>query len=180
MRARKAFCVCYEDSCPNLDISLACLGCDAYAYIKHDLDVTPEGELKKPHYHVYLEFENAKEFSVIGKELGCGENNVEKVKSTKGCVRYLIHADNPEKAQYDKQNIVSVNLDIEKYLSDYSERSKVVQILGIIYELRADVDADGRIVPHTFGDVVSECCNRNLYDALRRGNSLFLEVWRNG
>lgn len=175
MRARKAFVVCYQDSCPDLEERLGKLSPDSYAYILHNLDVDANGELKKPHYHVYLEFENAREFSVLGEALGCGENNVERVKNTKGCIRYLVHADSPEKAQYNREDIVLCNLDIEKYFRSDTESDKVYKVLSIISELREDEEKH-----HAFGDVVNACCAAGCYDVLRRGQTLYLQVWKNG
>lgn len=69
----------------------------------HDRDINPNGEPKKPHYHVMLMFEGKKSeaqareiFDQIG---GVG---LEKVDSLRGYSRYLCHLDNPEKAQYDQ------------------------------------------------------------------------------
>lgn len=89
----------------------------------HDKDVNPNGEPKKPHYHVLLLFDSVKSEEqareVIAKFGGVG---CEKVNSTRGYARYLCHLDNPEKAQYnttdvkqffgaDYQNIIPNNSD---------------------------------------------------------------------
>jgi hypothetical protein len=75
----------------------------------HDKDTNPTGEPKKPHYHVVLMFEGKKSieqvnelFSLIGG-VGC-----EKVNSIRGYARYLCHLDNPEKAQYNQENVRSL------------------------------------------------------------------------
>lgn len=74
----------------------------------HDKDINPTGEAKKAHYHVVIMFdstktvEQAKEiFDKIGG-VGC-----EKVNSIRGYARYLCHLDNPEKAQYSIDDVVS-------------------------------------------------------------------------
>ena len=174
MRARKAFAVCYPDSTPDIDSALSALSPDAYAYILHDADVDVNAELKKPHYHVYLEFENAREFSVLGSVLGCGENNVEKVKSTRGSIRYLVHADSPEKHQYNISDICVCNLDIDKFFVLDNEAAQVAKILAIIDELKTDSE------PHTFSEVVSRVCSARCYSTFRRGQSIFVNVWRFG
>lgn len=75
----------------------------------HDKDINPTGEAKKAHYHVVIMFdstkttEQAKEiFDKIGG-VGC-----EKVNSIRGYARYLCHLDNPEKAQYSIDDVVSL------------------------------------------------------------------------
>jgi hypothetical protein len=93
----------------------------------HDRDINATGEPKKPHYHVIIMFdsiktkEQAKEiFDLIGG-VGC-----EYVKSLRGYARYLCHLDNPEKAQYKTDQVLSYNgadypsvigLSIDKYKS---------------------------------------------------------------
>lgn len=75
----------------------------------HDKDTNPTGEPKKPHWHVVLMFEGKKSveqvteiFNLIGG-VGC-----EKVNSIRGYSRYLCHLDNPEKAQYNQENVRSL------------------------------------------------------------------------
>lgn len=75
----------------------------------HENDINPTGEKKKEHYHVMLMFdsvktqEQAKEiFDLIGG-VGC-----EIVNSIRGYARYLCHLDNPEKYQYDPEQVKSL------------------------------------------------------------------------
>lgn len=73
----------------------------------HDKDLNPDGELKKPHYHVMLMFDSPKNFEnqikpIFEKIGGVGRENVN---SARGYARYLCHLDNPEKAQYNVNNI---------------------------------------------------------------------------
>lgn len=73
----------------------------------HDKDINANGELKKEHYHVMLMFngvktaEQAQEvFSLIG---GVG---TEAIKCSKAYARYLCHLDNPDKAQYNIDDVM--------------------------------------------------------------------------
>lgn len=72
----------------------------------HDKDINPTGEPKKPHYHVMLMFEGKKSKEqakeVFDKVGGVG---VEVVNSIRGYARYLCHLDNPEKAQYNVDDV---------------------------------------------------------------------------
>lgn len=73
----------------------------------HDMDLTKEGELKKEHYHVMLMFEGVKTDEQV-KELfsQIGGVGVEKINSVKAYARYLCHLDNPDKAQYNPDDVL--------------------------------------------------------------------------
>ena len=75
----------------------------------HCCDTNPNGEPKKPHYHVMVMFDNVKTkeqaiefFNSIGG-VGC-----EVLESPRGMARYLCHLDNPEKAQYSISEVRSL------------------------------------------------------------------------
>ena len=108
-RTRNFTTVVYTDSAPDnwLEI-LANQHIEAFVSPLHDRDVNPDGEQKKPHWHVIVMFENVKTleqarelFALIGG-VGC-----EKVKALRGNARYLCHMDNPEKVQYDPKDVKS-------------------------------------------------------------------------
>ena len=74
----------------------------------HDKDKNPNGEDKKAHFHVMAMYENVKTkeqaqqfFSTFGG-VGC-----EVVNSLRGYARYLCHLDNPEKAQYNPDDVIA-------------------------------------------------------------------------
>lgn len=74
----------------------------------HDKDMNADGTPKKEHYHVMILFDGVKTseqagevFSIIG---GVG---IEPVKSVKAYARYLCHLDNPDKAQYEIEDVIS-------------------------------------------------------------------------
>lgn len=75
----------------------------------HNNDFNPGGEKKKEHYHVILMFDSVKTveqarevFEKIGG-VGC-----EIINSIRGYARYLCHLDNPEKAQYQPDDVTSL------------------------------------------------------------------------
>lgn len=84
----------------------------------HDRDVWTEaderenpahkaGELKKPHYHLICQYEtqvDRKNFLADMKGLN-GSECVKRVQSLRSMVRYLIHADDPDKAQYRQEDV---------------------------------------------------------------------------
>lgn len=77
----------------------------------HDNDIDPTGEKKKPHYHILVEFEGPTTYKNV-KENICdviGATIPKKVESVRGYYRYLTHMDNPDKAQYNPEQIRSFN-----------------------------------------------------------------------
>lgn len=106
-RTRNFATVVYPDSAPEgWQEILSDQHIPAFISPLHDKDVNPTGEAKKPHYHVMIMFENVKTreqaqavFDSIG---GVG---LEVVQSIRSYARYLCHLDNPEKAQYPREQV---------------------------------------------------------------------------
>lgn len=106
-RTRNFATVVYPESAPEgwQDI-LVSQFIPAFISPLHNEDLNPTGEKKKEHYHVILMFDSVKTveqaqevFDLIGG-VGC-----EKVQSIRGYARYLCHLDNPEKAQYQVDDV---------------------------------------------------------------------------
>lgn len=72
----------------------------------HDLDKHDDGTSKKAHYHVQVYFRDAKKVSV-GRKFGKLMNFVgcEVLHNARGYARYLCHLDDPDKAQYNPQDV---------------------------------------------------------------------------
>lgn len=72
----------------------------------HDRDYNPNGEKKKNHWHVVVDFDGKKSFEQI-KEISNSVKacNPIPLDSLFGYVRYFTHMDNPEKAQYSQSDI---------------------------------------------------------------------------
>lgn len=75
-------------------------------YALHSLDVEEDGSLKKMHYHIVLMFDSVKTLDQV-RELvqELGVDYVEPVQAIGPMLRYLIHADNPEKKQYSADEV---------------------------------------------------------------------------
>jgi hypothetical protein len=106
-RTRNFVTVVYPESAPeNWQEILSEQFVPAFISPLHCDDVNPTGEIKKEHYHVIIMFdstktlEQAKEIFAKISGVGC-----EKVNSLRGYARYLCHLDNPEKAQYNVENV---------------------------------------------------------------------------
>ena len=76
----------------------------------HNQDINPDGTNKKEHYHVLLEYDGPTSYNVV-KESICdlvGGTIPKRVVSLRGYYRYLTHMDNPEKAQYEENDIIKI------------------------------------------------------------------------
>lgn len=106
-RLRNFATVVYPESAPeNWLERLDGLHVPAFVSPLHNQDVNPDGSPKKAHWHVLIMFAGVKTqeqaqavISAIGG-VGC-----ESVSTVRGYARYLVHADNPEKAQYSKSDV---------------------------------------------------------------------------
>lgn len=101
-RTRNFTTVCYPDSVPENwreILSELCVPCVVSPL--HDKDKNPDGEPKKPHWHVMFMFSSPKTISqameLVSKINGVG---CQTVKDTRAMARYFCHLDNPSKAQY--------------------------------------------------------------------------------
>lgn len=95
----------------------------------HDRDVNPDGTLKKAHYHVVIAFDGKKSYEQVFEITDALKATIpQRCRSVKGSVRYFTHMDNPEKAQYSKSDIVSINgFDIEEqFKPTQSERFEIL------------------------------------------------------
>lgn len=153
-RTRNYATVVYPESAPEgWQNTLAEQCIPAFISPLHDKDVNPTGEAKKPHYHVMIMFENVKTreqameiFDLIGG-VGC-----EVVNSIRGYARYLCHMDNPDKVQYNTEDVHAlagadyadiIGLAIDKYkalgeMLDYCDEYGVNNIGDLIMYCRQE------------------------------------------
>lgn len=104
----------------------------------HDQDVNPDGEPKKAHYHVILVYGSPTTYNNV-KGL-CDRLNQpipQPLEQVRGYYRYLTHEDNPEKAQYSKSDIQTLNgFDIREFVE--LTKSEVVKAKREILQLIRD------------------------------------------
>lgn len=94
---------------------------DEFSYIEHDKDIDEEtGQVKKLHIHWVGRLKNPRELKTISNKLGLADHDIEIVNSYKGIIRYLIHADNEEKYQYNFSDIKTTIPDIKQYFLQFS------------------------------------------------------------
>lgn len=128
--------------------------------ILHDKDKNDkaENEIKKAHYHVILAFDSTKSYSQM-KELSERLNAPipQPCMSLKGAIEYLWHKNNPEKYQYNKNEIECYGgLDIDGICEmTCTERKYVLQ--DIIKHIRNNNICE-------FKDIVNFALDNNRYD----------------
>lgn len=103
------------------------------AYITHDMDVDEMGTVKKAHIHWCGKRFSPAPLSTIANALDIDENCIEFCKNWKYSLRYLIHADNPEKYQYTPDK-VTANFPFIAVIEGKLEALKARQIYNFINE----------------------------------------------
>lgn len=153
-RTRNFATVVYPESAPdNWQDILSEQFVPAFISPLHEKDVNPTGEVKKPHYHVMIMFDSVKTreqaqdiFNLVGG-VGC-----EIVQSLRGYARYLCHLDNPEKAQYQTENVRClcgadyvgvIGLALDKYkaiseMTDWCEENGIVAFSDLFIYARTE------------------------------------------
>lgn len=135
----------------------------------HDRDIKDDGTPKKVHYHIYIKFDTPTTFGSVEKILPNHESNlIARIKSFRSACRYLLHLDNPEKAQYDKTALVGNIKIAERYLqSEDIEAEGVRKILVFIEGAPKGVKDI---------DVLMWATGEGLYSVYRRGCYMFSRV----
>lgn len=116
---------------------------DAYV-ITHTKDLNEDtGETAEPHTHFYIEYDTPRKVSTVAKLLGVADNFVEIVRNKKGMLRYLTHKDQPTKAKYSDDEVLT-NADIDyktavmgaalsdREIADYIRNGRGMELLGIV------------------------------------------------
>lgn len=108
-RSRTWATIVYEDSvASDWKEILGKLAIPCFISPYHDKDKNPSGEPKKPHWHVLFMFDGVKSLeqvkAICDSIKSVGQENVG---STRGYARYLCHLDNPEKVQYEPNDVIA-------------------------------------------------------------------------
>lgn len=123
----------YPESAPkNWEEQLQQTGLQCCISPIHDRDTNPTGEPKKPHYHVILCYAGPTSYNVVkGLTEHLRQPIPQPLEQIRGYYRYLTHEDNPEKAQYSKADIKTLNgFDIRDFVE--LTKSEVDKIIGNI------------------------------------------------
>lgn len=141
-----------------------------YIGILHDKDCDEDGVIKKAHWHIILRFPQAKWNTAVCKELGIESNYTEELRSFNNAMMYLIHANDPDKYQYDISEVFGTFKDKLKEImnsQDKSEGEKVVELIEYIENY------EGRLTVTQF----AKYCAKNGYWAeFRRSGAIFCKM----
>lgn len=133
--------VVYPESCPDLDFVINTLPIKRYAYILHNKDLNENNEIKKPHFHLIIQFTKAVNTNALLKKLGLSiDFLVQPLGDWTSMIRYFQHLDNPEKTQYSYEEIITnynVSIFENNTIGDYCDKEykascKLQEILKII------------------------------------------------
>ena len=132
--------VLYPESAPkDWREQLAMSGIQCAVSPLHDRDENPDKTPKKPHYHVILVYGNPTTYSNVRAFTNgrLGQTIPQPLEQVRGYYRYLTHEDNPEKYQYNKADIQTIN---GFAIQDFVEltRSEVGKITREIVQLIRD------------------------------------------
>lgn len=110
----------------------------------HDKDINPTGEEKKPHYHIVICFGSPTTYNNV-KSITDEFNQPIPValESVRGYYRYFTHKDNPDKYQYNENEIELYNgFDVTDVLNNFEvyQYLKEIQILILENEIEEYVD----------------------------------------
>lgn len=103
----------------------------------HDKDINPDGTPKKPHYHIILVFGNPTTYNNV-KSITDELNQPIPIplESVRGMYRYFTHKDNPEKYQYNENEITLYNaFDVTEVLNNFEVFQCLKEIQSLICEL---------------------------------------------
>lgn len=133
----------------------------------HDSDLDSDGNLKKAHYHVILSLPNNSPTNIESIKSRLQLDYVEGVRSVRSAMRYLVHADDPDKFQYEKYNLSGSSVMVARAKSYLA--SDLNGTIGDIVKLLNSVDG-----PITYTSFLSLCVDNQLAASLRNVKVLVL------
>ena len=141
-----------------------------YLYIKHDRDYNEFGEIKKPHYHVVLKFDNYKWLSALSGELNLPGTYFQPVNSMNAILMYLIHFNQPQKFQYSLNDVVGSSVLKNKLIklikNDILEEDKVLKLYDFI--------SNSEYI--TLNELVKFALKNNIWSEFRRSSLIFIKL----
>lgn len=152
----------------------------------HDKDVNPTGEKKKAHYHILLVYSGPTTYNAVAKFTASLNATIpQPLESLRGMYRYFTHKDNPEKYQYEDNEITAVNgfniADlVELTKSEVNEIKmnilKLIRELGIVeYSDLVDFLTDNEMVTE-YDVAINNTFFFNTYVTSRRNSTSFTVI----
>lgn len=161
IRDRKFLLLLYPDDPSHCDAVARMRELDyQFAGIIHTDDVGEDGEKLKPHWHFVVKFRNARWSNAVADELQIAHYYIDKCGSFDAALRYLVHADHPDKFQYEFNKVFGpLTPNVAKLLTMEDEGSRVLEIVRYID------DTDGLL---SYRKVLIMACENGLYGEFRR------------
>lgn len=131
-KTRGFACVIYTDSAPE-DWKERLIETHIPALISpyHDKDINADGSPKKPHYHVMIVFDGPRtpeQAERILTQIGAANGEVKALNSITGYARYLCHLDNPDKYQYNQDEVVALaGAEYDAYINRSEDRQQTLR-----------------------------------------------------
>ena len=139
-----------------------------YAYIYHDKDMKEDlSDFKKPHYHFQIFMLHQKSLSRMSKLFNIAENYIQYIDKKKEAIRYLTHADNNDKHNYDIFEIKS-NMELTSYFSNLVSNETI--------EMEIIFDYIDRNVNIKLIDVYKYVLDNNIWSTYRRNYSIIKDL----
>lgn len=168
-RDRKFELVLYPDSdlynCDSV-IQLSQSYFADWAYCLHHSDTTDDGELKKAHIHFVGKLSDVRSPEVVCKDLGLPFNAISNIKNWKAACRYLIHLDQPQKYQYQLDDVVSSFSILSSFSLPDEEQAR--RIMEYIMQNGCT----------KVSDVTLWALNNGCYSGFRRGFAIWNQILR--
>ena len=132
--------------------------CEIFISPLHDHDVNKDGSRKKPHFHVVIMYDSPREVKTaisLFDDIGGVWYEKEIIVSTRrGICRYLCHLDNPEKYQYNVDDVIcfggadykeAIERQSDKYIVideiiDYIDEYEIEDIL-LLYQMARNTES---------------------------------------
>ena len=169
-RSRKHCLLLYPDDSSHVNALKHIEHYYNYAYILHDKDTDKEGKLKKAHWHVVVQFQNATYNTAFAKELGISVNYIQICRNYDLALQYLIHWNEETKHQYAFDEVKgTLKKRLAKLLVDelVPESEKANHIIDLI------LSYPGYLSAAKLGAMV---CASDNWSTFRRSTSYYLRV----
>lgn len=141
-----------------------------YCGILHDQDLDENGNLKKPHFHVVL-WGIRTSVKALSDRLSLPENYISIRGTRDSRLRYLIHADDPEKYQYSVDSVFGSPAGLKKFRESLNvsedENDNVFSIISLLESYPSD-----EYVPLV--RFVKDVCASSLFPYFRRSQPRLL------
>ena len=139
----------------------------------HDKDVNPDGESKKPHWHVIAAYDGPTTYNNV-KTLTSSLNapSPQPLAQIRGYYRYFTHKDNPEKYQYNAADISTLN---GFNIMDFVDMTRS-EVLKIKLDLQAFIRSSNITEYADLMDNLQDGSNMDWYD-VASSNTFFFEKY---